>query len=177
MTSERVLSRSVALRDVHGGVDVEITADPAQRAALAKAYDLLAVGDLTANVTVRGDSSGYEVSGRVAAHIEQACVVSLAPVAQHIDELFAVRFVPPDSPEVAPAKPHSEIVVDPAAPDPPEVLTGNSIDIGAVVEEAFVLAIDPYPRAPGAVLVEPLADQDQPTSPFAVLGGLKGHRS
>ena len=63
------------------------------------------------------------------------------------------------------------MAIDPEAPDPPEVMDGTTIDIGALVEEIFVLAIDPYPRAPGAELpanggVEPGSEGE---SPFAVL--------
>ena len=83
------------------------------------------------------------------ADIVQTCVVSLVPVDQHIDETFQVRFVrdPGKLPKVG-----AEVVVDPAAPDPPELLTGPTIDVGEIAEEYFVLAIDPYPHAPGATL-------------------------
>ena len=176
--NDRLLSRSVAVGDIHGATEVEIVADAEQRAALAKAYDLLSVGNLSARVTVRLEGGGFDVSGRVTADIEQACVVSLVPVAQHIDEPFSLRFVRPDSPEIPPeVKPHGEVVVDPAAPDPPEVLSGNAIDVGAVVEEAFVLAIDPYPRAPGAVLPKEADEDERASSPFAVLAGLKDRKS
>jgi hypothetical protein len=86
-----------------------------------------------------------------------------------------VRFVRAGISGVEPKlKPHVEVVVDPSAPDPPEVLTGPTLDVGAVVEEAFVLAIDPYPRAPGAALPREAVDPaGGPESPFAALATLK----
>jgi uncharacterized metal-binding protein YceD (DUF177 family) len=55
---------------------------------------------------------------------------------------------------------------------------GDSIDVWPFVLEMLMLAIDPFPRAPGAEL--PGAEADAPEaadsagdSPFAVLRGLK----
>ncbi len=94
---------------------------------------------------------------------------------QHIDEPMSLRFVPqgaPDAPK--PPKPGAEVVIPAEGPEPPEVLAGPSIDIGALVEEAFVLAIDPYPHAPGAVLPAEAIEEDEvgKQSPFAVLADL-----
>jgi hypothetical protein len=94
-------------------------------------------------------------------------------VAQHIDEPFSLRFVrQADAPP--PLKAGAEVVIDPAAPDPPEVLEGQTIDFRAIGEETFALAIDPYPRAPGASLPPGFAEPTDRNadSPFAVLAGL-----
>jgi uncharacterized metal-binding protein YceD (DUF177 family) len=174
-----VLSRNVALAGLGGTTTIDVTPTAEQRAALAAAYDLLDVHALSATVTVAGEAGGaVNVAGRVIADISQACVVTLDPVTQHIDEAFAMRFVRPGSPELPPpVRPHEDVVVDPAAPDPPEVLAGSTIDVGPIIEEAFVLAIDPYPRSPGAVLSEAARDAAPTESPFAVLAGLKAGKS
>ncbi len=156
------------------GADLDVEASVGQRTALANAYDLLAVERLVATATLTPAGAGaVTVDGRVVADIVQACVVSLEPVAQHIDEAFSVRFAPVGSAEArSPAA--KEIAIDPEAPDPPEVMDGTAIDVGALAEEMFVLAIDPYPRAPGADL--PAEPDQQPESaeesPFAVLRGV-----
>jgi uncharacterized metal-binding protein YceD (DUF177 family) len=155
------------------GAEVEIGAGDAARAALAAAYDLLAVNGLSATATLTRAAGGLvTVAGRVVADIVQSCVVSLEPVPQHIDEVFSVDFVPADSPAARPpAGAAKEVAIDPEAPDPPEVMDGTTIDVGALVEEMLVLAIDPYPRAPGAEM--PAEGRDEPgsegESPFAVL--------
>ena len=172
--SEGVLSRPVAVADIHRRSDVDVTAGPQERAALAAEYDLLDVLSLQATATLSSVDGGVDVSGRVTADIVQSCVVTLVPVEQHIDEPFSVRFVRAGSPELEVVmKPHADVMVDPAAPDPPEVLEGPTVDLGAVVEEAFVLAIDPYPRARGAALPEEATDGQVKDSPFAVLADLK----
>ncbi len=77
------------------GTAVTIDAGAGERVALAEAYDLLAVGGLSATVTLTPAGGGMvSVAGRVVADIVQACVVSLEPVPQHIDEPFQMNFVP-----------------------------------------------------------------------------------
>ncbi len=152
------------------GVEVAIAASAEQRAALAAAYDVKAVDGLAATATLAPAADGLvAVTGRVTADIVQSCVVSLVPVAQHIDEAFSVRFAPAGSPQAQPVA--KEVAIDPQAPDPPEVMEGTTIDLGALVEEMFVLAIDPYPRAPGAALPADggEAPESAEESPFAVL--------
>lgn len=152
---------------------VTLAATDAERAALAEAYDLVAVDKLAAEATLtHGPRGSVLVEGRVVADITQTCVVSLVPVPAHIDEPFFFRFVRPG--DVPDPRPGSEVVIETDAPDPPEILDGPTIDVGALAEETFVLAMDPYPRAPGAALPEATPDDDQTKdSPFAVLAKLK----
>jgi hypothetical protein len=109
----------------------------------------------------------------VTADIVQNCVVSLEPVEQAIDEPVSVRFAPERDEVVGRG---GEIEVDLDADDPPEPLLGSSIDLGALAEEYFVLAIDPYPHAPGAEIPAESAGgrYAEPESPFAALAALRG---
>jgi len=172
MSATFVLKRRIDAEHIPAtGLDVSVETDAGQRDALAKAYDLVAVKALSATSTlIPGRRGSVAVEGRVIADVVQSCVVTLVPVDQHIDEPFSVRFVPANSPEVAPPKPGAEVVIDPAAPDPPEIMD-DAIDIGRLVEEVFALAIDPYPRAPDAALPTELtqAGEKAGESPFAVL--------
>jgi uncharacterized metal-binding protein YceD (DUF177 family) len=66
------------------------------------------------------------------------------------------------------------------AEDPPEVAVGGRIDLGEIAVVHLALALDPYPRAPGAAFdakawgVEPEKDEKPTTvSPFAALAKLK----
>jgi len=45
-----------------------------------------------------------------------------------------------------------EILIDAEGPDSPETFSGDTIDVGALAEQFFGLAIDPYPRKAGASL-------------------------
>lgn len=150
---------------------VAVAATEKQRKALADAYDIVAVKSLTASVELSPmPGGGVAVDGHVVADIVQNCVVSLVPVDEHIDEPFSIRYV--RDPDRLP-KPGEEIVVSPDDADPPELLEGQTIDVGALVEEYFALAINPYPRAPGAALQTDAGDAGADAdSPFAVLAAL-----
>ena len=56
----------------------------------------------------------------------------------------------------------------PKVPTSRRLFSGDTIDVGALAEEFFGLAIDPYPRKPGAAAADgvrrsrPLAEPDGP---------------
>ncbi len=136
------------------GMPVTIEADSAQCAALARDHGLLAVKAWHAELTARPwKNHGVKVTGQVVADITQACVITLEPVAAHIDEPVEGLFLPEDSRlgREGIGQP-GEIVLDADGPDSPETFSGDTVDVGALAEQFFALAIDPYPRKPGAVL-------------------------
>ena len=58
--------------------------------------------------------------------------------------------------------------------DPPDAIIDDTIDLGVVAAEFTALALDPYPRKPGAAfddLTDP-GDAEEPSA-FAVLERLK----
>ncbi|TIT32862.1 MAG: DUF177 domain-containing protein [Mesorhizobium sp.] len=136
------------------GLPVVIEADPAQRAALAEAHGLLSVEAYRAELLVASwKRNGVKVSGRVEADITQACIVTLDPVQAHIDEPVEALLLPEDSKLGRQGYDGGgEILLDADGPDSPETFSGDTIDVGALAEQFFGLAIDPYPRKPGASL-------------------------
>ncbi len=134
------------------GMPVVIHADARQREALARDHALAEVRSWRADLIVEPwKRNGIKVSGRVVADIVQECVVTLNPLETRIDEAVEGLFLPEDSKlgrlgfERA-----GEIVIAAEGPDSPETFSGDSIDVGALAEEFFALAIDPYPRSKGA---------------------------
>ncbi|SPU62590.1 Uncharacterized ACR, COG1399 [Brucella melitensis] len=110
------------------------------------------------------------------AEIVQACVVTLEPLTNTIAEEIDTIFVPENSRLARIELDESgEILLDAEGADIPETFVGDRIDVGAVAEEFFDLAIDPYPRKPGPPEEsEPkiFGDGDgdeKPVSPFAKL--------
>jgi uncharacterized metal-binding protein YceD (DUF177 family) len=170
-----LLTRPVHLSEIGAdGLVVTIEANAAERKALAASLDLQDVKALTAVVKLSATGrTGVLAEGHVHADIVQTCVVSLVPVDQAIDEDFDVRFT--ERAEDEPARPGVEIQLDPGDLDPPEVLAGSTIDVGVIATEQFVLAIDPYPRAPGAELPPEASDPEGESgdSPFAALARLR----
>lgn len=162
------------------GIEEHVEASEAERNAIAAEHKLIAVKSLSADVDLRRSGDGLiMIDGRLRAEVVHTCVVSLEPAPQSIDEVFHVALASAGSDEAPPPpKPGAEVMVDPEV-DQPDVLYGPTIDLGAIVLEHFVLALDPYPRAPGARLPADVAtdEEDPARSPFAVLAGLKSPKS
>jgi uncharacterized metal-binding protein YceD (DUF177 family) len=145
------------------GMPVRIEADADKRAALAEAHGLLSVERFVADVLVTNwKSDGVAVNGRVEAEITQACIVTLEPLQARIDEDVESVFLPANSKLMRMEDPSGELLIDPEGADVPEVLEGDSVDVGALAEEFFAVAIDPYPRKAGT---EPLQFSDEPDAP------------
>lgn len=161
--SHEELSRVVRLDRVPArGLDIDVQASEAERSALARRFELVELPALQAAVSVRPGMGGvWAVSGRLRAEVVQSCVVTLDPVPQSIDETFEVRFA-------------AGAAGSPDDPEAPEPLEGDTIDVGAIVADHLSLALDPFPRAPGATF-EPAAEPaDARPNPFAALEQLKG---
>ena len=153
-----------------GPVRLRLEPDAAERAKVAHDLGLEGLPGLTADLTVRPWLDGAEITGRFEAVVEQLCSVTLDPFQQPLSGEIDLRVVPAGSPN-APAELRGEAEYDPEAPDPPDVLPGEAIDLAAYVVEHLALEIDPFPRKPGVAFdyAEPAAE----TSPFAVLQRLK----
>lgn len=149
-----------------------ITSSDQDREDIARFLGILSLEFLSAQFVVNRSRKGdVELDGAIEADLTQACVVSLAPVPQHIAEEVHRRFVPG---ERSPAK-KREAVVEADAEDPPDFYSSAGIDVGAVVLEHLALALEPYPRAPGVMLPDSAKTSDDDLgSPFAVLKSL-GH--
>lgn len=154
-----------------------IEATPAECAALAQRLGLKALTRLSADLTLVPERNRRLcLEGHLTADVVQVCVVSLADIAAAIDERFTLHFSPDAVPE---ATPGGEVTVLVDAEDPPEPLIGETIDLGEAVTEHLVLALDPYPRLPGATFAYALPedpDAEGAASPFAKLAALKPGR-
>ena len=150
------------------GMPVTIEADAAQREALAAWHGLVSVERYRADLVVSPwKRRGVKVEGRVEAEVTQECVVTLEPVQDRISEAFEGLFLPEDSKLGRLGfEGGGEVLLDADGPDRPETFAGDSIDAGALAEEFFALAIDPYPRKPGAVLPEAGEEEEGPAGPF-----------
>lgn len=168
--SEFPWSVPLAVSDVPDtGRQLDLVADGAVRTATAKLAGLRDLPRLEASfdVALRG-KGGLRVSGHVRATVGQVCVVTLEPVENEIDEPVDLVLAPLNSRPAGIAGDDG----DDAAEDGPEPLVDGTIDLGAIATEFLLLAIDPYPRRPGAVFQSPLAGEAA-AHPFAALAALK----
>ena len=162
--------KTIGLGEARRGSPIHLTADAQARAAIAKALDLEALDALEADIQLSAWLDGVTIEADWRAAVVQICGVSLDPFDTALDGRFTIRAVPPGSPN-APVETEGEVVIDPAAEDPPDVLEAETIDLGGYVLEHLALEIDPFPRKPGVAFEAP--DEPAPSSPFDVLRGLK----
>nr|WP_321525850.1 DUF177 domain-containing protein [uncultured Cohaesibacter sp.] len=162
------------------GEMVKASADAEGCVALKNRLGILSVHDYSVEAKVTPwKKRGVQIEGFVRGEVEQACVVTLEPVLEQIDEPFKVTLVPKGSEFAKRAVDHStmsEMVIDPEADDPPEEFEGEEIDVGLYAEEFFALSLDDYPRAPNARFTGHIEDEaafDGSENPFAALAVLK----
>ena len=136
------------------GLHLDLTADAATRAAIAKLAGVPAVPRLDATFDIARRGKGLRIDGEVSAAVEQICVVTLEPMTSEIRESIDLDFVPVSA-ALRPGAADEEIEIDLAAADEPEPLVDGAVDVGAVATEFLLLAIDPYPRKPDAVFDPP----------------------
>ena len=161
MTPE--MHRPVALDRIGpNGTSVTVVAEPGELAAVAARLGVPAVQALRCAFKLRRvGSTVIEAEGGLMARLTQLCVVSLDEFDGAVEDRFTIRFVPAGTEEEEP---------DPEAPD--EIpFEGSAIDLGDAAVEQLALALDPYPRKPGAEL--PAAASDGPDSAFAALAALR----
>lgn len=146
---------------------VAITANADERAALARRFGLPAIDWLEASFAIRREGGGVVATGRVTAHVTQACSITDEPLAVAVDEPVALRFVDElgDDDEV-------ELSAD--ALDTMAIENG-AVDLGEAAAETMALALDPFPRGPNAAaaLREAGVIGEDEVTPFGALAGLK----
>jgi hypothetical protein len=163
---EQELTRPVRAAHIKDSVQEHIVlATEAERAALARRFGLPGISHLRGEFQLRHERAGVIAATlRMRAKVTQTCVVSLEPFEAGISEDTELRFLPAGS--LAEAE---GIELDPETLEAPDEIpyAGEMIDLGETLAEQLALALDPYPRKPGAAL--PAAAAAVPENPFAVL--------
>lgn len=168
------MSEDFALRlpldRIRDGQRVDLSAGEGERAAIAQRLGLPALQRLEAHAVLSRSGEEIRAEGRVAAALEQSCVVTGEPVAAHVDEPFAIAFLAPP----ASTAPDEEIEL---SADECDTMfhDGCAIDLGAAIADTLALALDPYPRSAGAeaALREAGVLGEEEAGPFAALAQLK----
>jgi hypothetical protein len=140
-----------------------------QRIAAVAGLDALKSLEATLRITPWLD--GAEIEGRWSAVVVQTCGVTLEPFESVLGGELSVRTAPSGSPALGAGGEH-ELDLDPEADDPPDEIFDGVLHLGAYVVEDLCLAVDPFPRKPGAAFEAPQAEAEP--SPFAALARLKG---
>ena len=163
--------RPVTVIDIpSAGRTVVLEASAAEREALARRMELLALDRLTARLLLKPIAGGpmLRITGGFEAAATQACVVTLEPVPAVVEEGVDLRFGPPGE-----AAREVNFALD--EDEPPEPIEDGRIDLGELLAQLLSLALDPYPRAPDAAVPpayappDPGAEGVAKPNPFAAL--------
>lgn len=168
MTRPNPISEIVRLNEIGTGLARRIKPDGEARMRVARALDLASLDAFVAEVRVEPNRAGWHLSGRVQAQVVQTCGITLEPLPVTIDERFGIDLVEATEPE-----PDEEVEVN-LDDDAPDVIADARIDLGQYAFEQLALHLDPFPRKPGAVFVQP--EEPAEISPFAALKTLRSDK-
>ncbi len=163
MTETPELSRRVLAEHLgRGDMQVTVEANQAERAAVAERLLIPAIESLRCQWMLQpGESGMIRAQGVLQANITQLCVITVEPFDTTVMESFEVHFV---------LDGRQSEEDDPDEPDQ-LVYDGVAVDLGEATVEQLALALDPYPRKPGAIL--PVLDTDEGAGGFAALAKLR----
>ena len=158
------------LDTVAPGQRLDLVADETERQAVAERLRLASLERLEAHAVLERDGPQVRARGRVKAALEQSCIATGDPVAEHVDEPFDIKFVP------APVDGVPDDEIELGAEDCDVVFyDGQAIDLGEAIADTLALAMQPYPRSPDAehALKEAGVLSEAEAGPFAALAKLK----
>ncbi len=166
-------------------MNVKISPDAEEMKNLVRRLGVESLESLTAQVKLKRENKRViKISGSFDAKLTQNCVVTLTPVKDHIKEDFEAWYADPDQ-AVSFARARHER--DKAAQEEerpmleefedPEPIIEGKINLGEVVAQYLILALNPYPRSKEAQkILEEKADLPVKENPFAALKALKEDR-
>jgi uncharacterized metal-binding protein YceD (DUF177 family) len=120
-----------------------INATGEERAALARRFDLVSLDHFAAEMTLSRHGGDVRLAAEIVADFVQLCCLTLEPFASNLVDRSTLLF--------RRKPPPVDLGVD---EEDYEVLVGDEIDIGEAAAQQLSLALDPFPRVPGATIDE-----------------------
>jgi len=151
------------------------TADAHERAALLERLGLVSLDAFSFTIAARKDEAGHGIwlDGHLNADLAQRCVLTLEPVPAQVEGDFSTLFVASEDDLDALEEDEErwgEVDID--------VHNAGTVDVGELAVQYLSLMLEPYPRAQGAEVVDPVhtglgymteEEAISSRSPFAVL--------
>jgi uncharacterized metal-binding protein YceD (DUF177 family) len=144
------------------GRDYRLEADASACKRIAERLRVPSVEALSGEIHIAATRKAIFTRGSVQGRLTRECVVSLEEMPETVDDSFEVEFVrrADDAPvEEDSAENWHE----------PEGHRGTVFDIGELLVQQFSLALDPFPRKPGAVSLAQTYGEEKLSSPFSIL--------
>ncbi len=139
------MSRLYPVTRIGAGADFTVEAKAEECRALARRMGVEAILSLGCRFDLRrpvGDA--VAASGALRARVRQVCVVSLEVFEAEVRENFSLRFVPE-------GRESDELDLE---SDDEVTYSGGVLDLGEAAAEQLALALDPFPRKPGAEMAD-----------------------
>ena len=179
-TYEHVLN----IVDLGAEKTVRLSPDEGQRQDISERLELVGLPSFSAMMTVTPLKKNrvLKVTGTVTAELTQECVVTLEPFDARIETTFTeihdrdADSLGGDDDDVDPTEAWEE------AAEVPEFLDGDTLDLADIAVQHLCLALDPFPRKPGASLESAKkagisVNEPERANPFAALQALKGEEA
>ena len=155
------MARPFPVARIGAGTRTVVEASPEECRALAARMGLVAIHSLTCRFDLKRIGADIiQAEGKLRARVRQTCVVTLEEFDADVMEGFSVRFVPRGAEtEELDLESDDEVAYD-----------GGLLELGEAASEQLALALDPFPRLPGAEL--PGAAPELESGAFAGLSKL-----
>lgn len=149
----------------------KLEANEDERAALATRFDLVSIQSFSGKMELKPwRKGGIRVNGTMTADVTQSCVVTLEPFETRLTFEIERFFLGKTNAGATQVRD-----VESLEGDEPDLIVDNAIDLGELAAEELGLALDPYPRKPGAQFAAgPEPEIGEKTrQPFASLAALR----
>ena len=128
---------------------------------IAQRLGVIAVRECEGEIHVRSTKSVINVSGSLQALLMRECVSSLEEMDEAVADSFELQFFRSEQ--------ALEAIEDEEEAEFAEVHEGDTFDLGELLVQQLSLAMDPFPRKPGATSLAAEFGADKAVSPFAGL--------
>ncbi len=174
-----ILSHLISLRDRLQPIEGRLEFGGNERARLASFLKLESLDDFSFRYRLEPVSGErFRLTGHLSARLTQACVVTLEPVSEEVEEAVDLECWPQD--QIKEEVEEEQAIGPEALPDdPPVPIIGDQIDLGALAAEILASAINPYPRKDGVAFDwedRKAMDEGKAEGPFAELEKLKSKK-
>ena len=182
MAKQVALEEAFDLGSVHGnGAELSFVATPEEMSQILDIIGIVSLDRLEGDIRIKPwHKTGFMLIGELRASAAQECVVTLDRVPEEVVEPFERTFIPEAEANQEEPDEHVEVAFILEAEDPPDILTGHTINLLEIVAEHLALGLNPWPRAEGAEIDaayrlsdEDIETQDKGPNPFDVLKDLK----
>jgi len=151
----------------HGGKSISLSASKDVCAKVAARLDAHSLEKLEGEAFLAATRTEITLTGVLRASLTRECVASLEPMTENIEEAFDIAFLRLSDDQDPEAPANGEIRDN--GEEPPEIHAGDNFDLGEFLVQQLSLAMDPFPRKPGAESLVETYGTSGDDSPFASL--------